>query len=123
MPNERCSTARRTSWRLVAAVESFHAFLALPVEPATQGYVEPVRTVVALLEARVARVEVDEKDARRLRIKATPKGERLLKEARERRIKLLADAIRHGDEVDIALLSEAAKLIEMALKGKFKRRP
>jgi DNA-binding MarR family transcriptional regulator len=81
------------------------------------------RIVAGLKRSGLARVEADEKDARRLRIKATPKGERLLQEARERRIKLLADAIRHGDEVDIALLSEAAKLIEMALKGKFKRRP
>jgi DNA-binding MarR family transcriptional regulator len=81
------------------------------------------RIVDGLKRSGLARVEADEKDGRRLRIRATPKGERLLQDARERRIKLLADAIRHGDEVDIALLSEAAKLIELALKGKLKKQP
>jgi hypothetical protein len=51
--------AQQETGRLVAAVESFRAFLAMPAEPATQGYVEPVRTVVAMLETRVAQVEVD----------------------------------------------------------------
>src|SRR5271170_2496434 len=40
--------AQQETGRLVSAVESFRAFLALPVEPATQGYVDPVRTVVAM---------------------------------------------------------------------------
>jgi hypothetical protein len=51
--------AQQETGHLLAAVDSFRAFLALPVEPATQVYVEPVRTVVAMLETRVAQVEVD----------------------------------------------------------------
>ncbi len=53
--------AQQETGHLAAAVESFHAFLAQPPETATQQYVEPVRTVVAVLEARVARATVDVK--------------------------------------------------------------
>lgn len=55
--------AQQETGRIVAALESFRAFLALPVEPATQSYVEPVRAVVAKLEARVAWVEVEVRPA------------------------------------------------------------
>ena len=79
------------------------------------------RIVAGLKRSGLARVQADENDARRLRIRATPKGERLLQDARERRIRLLAETLRHGDEVDIALLLEAAKLIELAIQGKIRR--
>src|ERR1700743_2319276 len=51
--------AQQETGHLVAAVESFHAFWAMRVEPATQSYVEPVRTVVVMLEARLPKVELD----------------------------------------------------------------
>jgi len=51
--------AQQETGHLVAALESYRAFLGQPVEPATAGYVEPVRTVVSVLEARVPRVDVD----------------------------------------------------------------
>jgi hypothetical protein len=51
--------AQQETGRWVAAIESFRAFLAQPVEPATAGYVEPVRTVLSMLEARVPRVEIE----------------------------------------------------------------
>jgi hypothetical protein len=55
--------AQQETGRLVDALESFRAFLAQPVEPATQAYVAPVREVVTKLEARVVRVELDVKPA------------------------------------------------------------
>jgi hypothetical protein len=50
--------AQQETGRMVDALDSFRAFLALPVEPATQQYVEPVRVVLGQLEARVARLEI-----------------------------------------------------------------
>jgi hypothetical protein len=51
--------AQQETGRLVDAIESFRAFLAQPVEPATQRYVEPVRTTLAQLEGRIALVDLD----------------------------------------------------------------
>lgn len=48
--------AEQETGKLSAAVETFHAFLAQPVEPATQPFVAPVRAVLARLEARVGHV-------------------------------------------------------------------
>src|SRR5262249_41171952 len=79
------------------------------------------RIVAGLKHSGLAKVEADGNDARRLHIKASPKGERLMREARARRIQLLADLFRHADDVDLALLNEAAKMIEAALKGKLKK--
>jgi hypothetical protein len=55
--------AQQETGRLADALESFRAFLTQPVEPATQAYVAPVRAVVAKLEARVGRVEIDVRPA------------------------------------------------------------
>ena len=51
--------AQQETGHLVDAIESFRAFLAQPVEPSTQRYVEPVRATLAQLEGRVALVDVD----------------------------------------------------------------
>jgi hypothetical protein len=55
--------AQQETGHLVDAIESFRAFLALSVEPATQQFAEQVRTVVPQLEARLARVEIDVRPA------------------------------------------------------------
>src|ERR1700704_5587648 len=48
------------------------------------------RIVAALKRSGLARIDVDVHDARRIRVSVTPKGERLLQQARQRRIQLLA---------------------------------
>lgn len=55
--------AQQESGRVADAIESFRAFLASPVEPATQAYVAPVRAVLPELEARVAHVGVEVRPA------------------------------------------------------------
>lgn len=55
--------AQQESGRAADAIESFRAFLAAPVEPATQAYVGPARAVLPQLEARVAHLEVDVRPA------------------------------------------------------------
>jgi hypothetical protein len=55
--------AQQETGHLVDAVESYRAFLAQPVEPATQGFVGPVRAVLTKLEARVAHVAVEVRPA------------------------------------------------------------
>jgi hypothetical protein len=55
--------AQQETGRIAGAIESFRAFLAMPVEPATQRYVEPVRAVLPKLEARVARIELSVRPA------------------------------------------------------------
>jgi hypothetical protein len=51
--------AEEETGHLVDAIDSFHAFLAQPLEPATQRYVDPVKAALTKLEARVARVSVE----------------------------------------------------------------
>ena len=55
--------AQDESGRPASAIETFQEFLAMPVEPATQGYVEPVRAAVVRLASRVARIQVDVRPA------------------------------------------------------------
>ncbi len=50
--------AQQETGRLAAAIESFRAFLAQPVEPATQQYEDPVRTALKQLEGRAPRIGV-----------------------------------------------------------------
>jgi|HubBroStandDraft_6_1064221.scaffolds.fasta_scaffold58247_3 hypothetical protein len=50
--------AQQETGHLVDAIGSFRTFLAQPVEPSTQQYVEPVRGALIQLEGRVAQVEV-----------------------------------------------------------------
>jgi DNA-binding MarR family transcriptional regulator len=70
------------------------------------------RTVGELeLDGLITR-ETDDSDRRVTRIRATPKGERLLKEGRGARIKLLADLLRALDVDELSLLDEASKALE-----------
>jgi hypothetical protein len=55
--------AQDESGRPASAIATFRAFLAMPVEPATQGYVEPVKAAMTRLESRVGRVLVDVRPA------------------------------------------------------------
>jgi DNA-binding MarR family transcriptional regulator len=73
------------------------------------------RTVQELeAEGLIAR-EPDEQDRRAVRIRATPKGQRLLKRGRSARIKLLAEWLRGLDPGKLAVLDEASTILERIL--------
>lgn len=74
------------------------------------------RVVAGLKRARLARIQTDGKDARKIRISVTAKGERLLQEARRRRIRVLAETLAGLDAAELETLSRAAEIIEGTLR-------
>lgn len=74
------------------------------------------RIVAALKRSGLARIEADANDARRIQISVTPKGERLLEQARQRRIQAVADSLASFGEEELATLRKAAALIEEAVR-------
>jgi DNA-binding MarR family transcriptional regulator len=74
------------------------------------------RIVAGLKRSGLARIEKDAKDARRIRVSVTPKGERLLREARQRRIQIVAETLAPLGEEELATLHRAALLIERAVR-------
>ena len=74
------------------------------------------RMVAGLKRSGLARIETDANDARRIRVTATAKGERLLQHAKSRRVRLLAETLSILREPDMEILLRAAELIEQALK-------
>ena len=79
------------------------------------------RIVAGLRSSGLARVDGDERDARRIRVSATAKGERLLQLARERRITLLAEMLAHLTADQTKILREAAETIESAVRSAAKK--
>lgn len=75
------------------------------------------RIVAALARAGLARIETDAKDARRIRVSVTPKGERLLQQARRRRIQLLAKTLKNVSTAELDVLRRAAELMESAVRS------
>src|SRR6266851_2255839 len=74
------------------------------------------RIVTGLEESRLVERLTDAKDARRVRIRATPSGERLLHEGRRRRIEYLARHLGGLTRQELATLDEAVKLLEGVLR-------
>jgi len=72
------------------------------------------RIVAGLKKSGLARIETDAKDARRIRVSVTTKGERLLQQARKRRILIVAETLTLLSEEELAVLHQAALLIERA---------
>ncbi|HEY1400712.1 MAG TPA: MarR family transcriptional regulator [Terriglobales bacterium] len=75
------------------------------------------RIVAGLKRSGLARIDADARDARRIRVSVTPKGERLLQQARERRIRLLAGVLSEVSGQESEVLREAAEIIERAVRG------
>jgi DNA-binding MarR family transcriptional regulator len=73
------------------------------------------RIVAGLKRSALAKIETDAKDARRIRVTATVKGERLLQRARERRIRLLAETLGGLRQAELGTLLRAADLMERAV--------
>jgi len=74
------------------------------------------RIVRGLEEDGLVRREADLKDGRVVRVHASPKGRRVLRRARERRIAQLAERLSHLDSSQIELVRDAAGLVEAALR-------
>ncbi len=74
------------------------------------------RIVAGLKRFGLARIDADPGDARRIRVTATSKGERLLQQARARRIQLLARTLSGLREPEMDTLLKAAELIERSVK-------
>lgn len=74
------------------------------------------RIVAGLERSGLARRVADPVDARRIRIYATPKGTRLLQQARKRRIEHLAHGLGMLARSDLAVLRAAVGILENVLK-------
>jgi DNA-binding MarR family transcriptional regulator len=79
------------------------------------------RIVAGLKRSGLARIDEDAHDARRIRVSVTDKGERVLQEARQRRIRLLAEMLDQVGEHETEVLREAAEIIERAIGGAAKK--
>jgi len=74
------------------------------------------RIVTGLVNSRLAQRLTDSKDARRVRIRATPSGERLLREGRRRRIEYLGRNLDRLTRQELDILDAAIKLLERVLR-------
>jgi DNA-binding MarR family transcriptional regulator len=75
------------------------------------------RIVAGLKQSGLARVQNDGQDARKITISVTAKGDRLLQEARKRRIQVLVENLKKLSEADLKVLSKASDLIEKMLRS------
>jgi DNA-binding MarR family transcriptional regulator len=75
------------------------------------------RIVAGLKRSGLAKIETDAADARRVRVTATAKGERLLQEARTRRVQQLAEIFSGTTHRDLDTLRRAAELIEQVVRN------
>lgn len=76
------------------------------------------RIVTGLEEAGLVRRAADPRDGRVARVRATPKGRRVLQRARERRIARLAERLSQLEPEQVGLVREAAELVDAALAGR-----
>ena len=79
------------------------------------------RIVAGLKRSGLARIAEDTRDARRIRVSVTAKGERVLQEARQRRILLLAEVLDEVSEQETDVLREAAEIIERSIRSAGKK--
>jgi DNA-binding MarR family transcriptional regulator len=84
---------------------------------ATEQVRPPTMTkiVQGLEQERLARRAPDASDGRVVRVYATAKGKRVLQRARERRIARLAERLSSLEPDEIALVRDAAELVDAAL--------
>jgi len=75
------------------------------------------RIVGGLLRSRLIDITRDLHDARRMHIRATAKGTRLLQQGRQRRIDYLADHLTSLTTSELAQLTAAADILEQLLRN------
>ena len=74
------------------------------------------RIVTGLVNSRLAQRLTDSKDARRVRIRATSSGERLLREGKRRRVEYLGRHLDRLTRQELDTLDAAIKLLERVLR-------
>ncbi len=74
------------------------------------------RIVAGLKRSRLIEITRDPHDARRMHIRATAKGTRLLQQGRQRRIEYLAAHLDSLTTVELAQLRAAAEMVEKLLR-------
>jgi DNA-binding MarR family transcriptional regulator len=74
------------------------------------------RIVAGLSRSGLAKIETDARDGRRIRVTATPKGQRLLQQARARRVQFVANTLSGLRGSDMDILLKAADLMERAVR-------
>ena len=77
------------------------------------------RIVAGLKRSGLARIDSDARDARRIRVSVTAKGERLLQEARRRRILVVTEVLGGLSEAELSVLGDATKIIEAGIRHYF----
>ena len=73
------------------------------------------RIVAGLARSRLIRIKKDPKDARRMRIRATPRGVRLLQHGRRLRIEYLASRLDRLSPQQLDDLGKAARILSVLL--------
>jgi DNA-binding MarR family transcriptional regulator len=73
------------------------------------------RIVAGLARSRLIEITADPEDARRMRIRATAKGTRLLQKGRELRIAYLASRLEALNPQDLAQLGEGVEILRKVL--------
>ena len=74
------------------------------------------RIVAGLARSRLVGIDKDLADARRMRIRATAKGKRLLEQGRERRIAYLASHLNHLTPGELSRVGEAVDILAHVLE-------
>ena len=75
------------------------------------------RVAGALEEAGLVKREADPRDGRAIRLSATDAGRKILEEARDRRVEVLADLLADLDQPDVESIERTVELIETALQA------
>ena len=74
------------------------------------------RMVAGLARSRLIEITEDPQDARRMQIRATAKGTRLLQKGRELRIAFLAEHLDHLSAADLESLGKAVEIVSGLLQ-------
>jgi len=75
------------------------------------------RVAAGLVRERLAVREADPADARSVRMRATPRGTRILLEGRRRRVARLAEGLRQLPPSELAAVEDAVAALERMLRG------
>lgn len=75
------------------------------------------RIVAGLARSRLVEIDEDLDDARRMRIRATAKGEKLLQQGRERRIAYLASQLKNLTPDEVSRVGEAVDILAHVLQS------
>ena len=74
------------------------------------------RIVAGLARSRLVRISADSKDARRMQIRATEKGKRLLLKGRQLRVENFAAQLGNLGSADLAKLEDAVVVLKDVLE-------